>query len=128
MACVSVEVSPHWQQLPKSTYKTFGINVKVFLFTVQKALPLFQDGGSIILAASAGASKGLEALSFPPRLSRTVDLKHCKIRVNGISPGPIDDHLRQYLLQDNSFGRKTITGSLARPTQRIWTIITKIYL
>jgi NAD(P)-dependent dehydrogenase (short-subunit alcohol dehydrogenase family) len=90
MACVSVEVSPHWQQLPKSTYKTFGINVKGFLFTVQKALPLFQDGGSIILAASAGASKGLEALSFPPRLSRTVDLKHCKIRVNGISPGPID--------------------------------------
>ena len=29
--------------------KTFGINVKGLLFTVQKALPLFQDtGGSII--------------------------------------------------------------------------------
>ena len=32
--------------------KTFGINVKGLLFTVQKALPLFHDGGSIILNAS----------------------------------------------------------------------------
>jgi NAD(P)-dependent dehydrogenase (short-subunit alcohol dehydrogenase family) len=45
--------------------KTFGINVKGLLFTVQKALPLFQDdgGGSIILNASIAASKGVEALS-----------------------------------------------------------------
>src|SRR5919106_146254 len=43
--------------------KTFGINVKGLLFTVQKALPLFQDGGSIILNASIAASKGMEAFS-----------------------------------------------------------------
>jgi NAD(P)-dependent dehydrogenase (short-subunit alcohol dehydrogenase family) len=36
--------------------KTFGINVKGLLFTVQKALPLFQDGDSIILNASIAAS------------------------------------------------------------------------
>ena len=41
--------------------KTFGINVKGLLFTVQKTLPLFQDGGSIILNASIAASKGIEA-------------------------------------------------------------------
>ena len=41
--------------------KTFSINVKGLLFTVQKALPLFQDGGSIILNASIAASKGVEA-------------------------------------------------------------------
>ena len=43
--------------------KTFGINVKGLLFTMQKALPLFQDGGggSIILNASIAASKGFEA-------------------------------------------------------------------
>jgi len=40
---------------------TFGTNVKGLLFTVQKALPLLQDGGSIILNASITASKGLEA-------------------------------------------------------------------
>jgi NAD(P)-dependent dehydrogenase (short-subunit alcohol dehydrogenase family) len=43
--------------------KTFGINVKGLLFTVQKALPIFQDGSSIILNASIASSKGIEALS-----------------------------------------------------------------
>jgi NAD(P)-dependent dehydrogenase (short-subunit alcohol dehydrogenase family) len=44
-------------------YKTFGINVKGLLFSVQKSLPLFQDGGggSIILNASIAASKGFVA-------------------------------------------------------------------
>jgi NAD(P)-dependent dehydrogenase (short-subunit alcohol dehydrogenase family) len=79
--------------------KTFGINVKGLLFTVQKALPLFQDGGSIILTASTAASKGVEGFSVYNAtkaairsLARTwtVDLKQRKIRVNAISPGPID--------------------------------------
>src|SRR5918995_321664 len=79
--------------------KTFGVNVKGLLFTVQKALPLFQDGGSIILNASIAASKGFEASSVYNATkaairsfarSWTVDLKHRKIRVNAISPGPID--------------------------------------
>ena len=66
---------------------------------MQKALPLFQDGGSIILNASIAASKGFEASSVYNATkaairsfarSWTVDLKHRKIRVNAISPGPID--------------------------------------
>jgi NAD(P)-dependent dehydrogenase (short-subunit alcohol dehydrogenase family) len=43
--------------------KVFHINVKGLFFTVQKALPLFTDGGSIILNASIVASKGLESIS-----------------------------------------------------------------
>ena len=43
--------------------KLFAINVKGLLFTVQKALPLFTNGGSIILNASVGVSKGLESAS-----------------------------------------------------------------
>ncbi|MGC2575158.1 MAG: SDR family NAD(P)-dependent oxidoreductase [Candidatus Nitrosopolaris sp.] len=43
--------------------KIFSTNVKGFLFTVQKTLPLFQDGGSIILTGSGSASKGFDALS-----------------------------------------------------------------
>jgi NAD(P)-dependent dehydrogenase (short-subunit alcohol dehydrogenase family) len=79
--------------------KTFGINVKGLLFTVQKALPLFQDGGSIILNASIAASKGFEGISVYSATkaavrsfarSWTVELKHRKIRVNAISPGQID--------------------------------------
>jgi NAD(P)-dependent dehydrogenase (short-subunit alcohol dehydrogenase family) len=67
---------------------------------VQKALPLFQDGGgSIILTASIAGSKGFEASTVYSATkaairsfarSWTVDLKHRKIRVNAISPGPID--------------------------------------
>ena len=79
--------------------KTFGINVKGLLFTVQKALPLFQDGGSIILNASIASSKGFETSTVYSATKAairsfartwTVDLKHRKIRVNAISPGPID--------------------------------------
>jgi NAD(P)-dependent dehydrogenase (short-subunit alcohol dehydrogenase family) len=78
---------------------TFGVNVKGVLFTVQKALPLFQDGGSIILNASTAGSKGIGGLSVYNATkaavrsfarSWTVDLKQRKIRVNAISPGPID--------------------------------------
>jgi len=43
--------------------RMFGINVKGFLFTVQKALPIFHDRGSIILNASIAASKGIESSS-----------------------------------------------------------------
>ena len=38
--------------------KTFGVNVRGTLFTVQKALPLFSDGGSIIMNGSIAGSMG----------------------------------------------------------------------
>ena len=78
---------------------TFSRNVKGLLFTVQKALPFLLDGGSIILNASIAASKGMPALSVYSATKAavrsfargwTVDLKARKIRVNAISPGPID--------------------------------------
>jgi NAD(P)-dependent dehydrogenase (short-subunit alcohol dehydrogenase family) len=79
--------------------RVFNINVKGLLFTVQKALPLFTDGGSIILNASIVASKGIEALSVYSATKAavrsfarcwTMDLRRRKIRVNTISPGPIE--------------------------------------
>jgi NAD(P)-dependent dehydrogenase (short-subunit alcohol dehydrogenase family) len=82
--------------------KTFDINVKGLLFTVQKALPLFQDGGSIILTSSVRASKVFEGVSVYGATkaavrsfarSWTVDLKHRNIRVNAVSPGPIATRL-----------------------------------
>ena len=77
--------------------KTFDINVKGLLFTVQKALPLFQDVGSIILNSSIGGSKGVKGMSVYGATkaavrsfarSWTVELKDRKIRVNALSPGP----------------------------------------
>jgi len=79
--------------------KIFSVNVKGLLFSVQKALPLFHDGGSIILNASIGASKGVGETSVYSATKAairsfartwTVDLKYRKIRVNAISPGLID--------------------------------------
>jgi NAD(P)-dependent dehydrogenase (short-subunit alcohol dehydrogenase family) len=79
--------------------RTFDINVKGLLFTVQKALPLFRDGGSILLNASIVATKGFANLSVYSATKAavrsfartwTTDLKGRNIRVNAISPGPID--------------------------------------
>jgi NAD(P)-dependent dehydrogenase (short-subunit alcohol dehydrogenase family) len=79
--------------------QTFNTNVKGLLFTVQKALPLMPDGGSIILNASVAGIKGMAAFSVYSATKAavrsfargwTVDLKERKIRVNVVSPGPID--------------------------------------
>jgi len=79
--------------------KTFNINVKGVLFTVQKALPLLVDGGAIVLNASIVSSKGMPAFSVYSATKAalrsfartwTVDLKDRKIRVNAVSPGPIE--------------------------------------
>ena len=78
--------------------KTFNVNVKGTLFTVQKALPLFNDGGSIILTGSIAGVKGIPGFgvysatkaairSFARTL--TTELAERKIRVNVVSPGPI---------------------------------------
>jgi NAD(P)-dependent dehydrogenase (short-subunit alcohol dehydrogenase family) len=78
--------------------KTFGTNVRGTIFTVQKALPLFRDGGSIIMNGSIVSVKGFPGMSVynaskaaVRSLARTWtnDLKDRKIRVNVLSPGTI---------------------------------------
>jgi NAD(P)-dependent dehydrogenase (short-subunit alcohol dehydrogenase family) len=79
--------------------KTFNSNVKGLLFTVQKALPLFQDGGSIVLNASIVSIKATPAFSVYSATKAavrafarnwTLDLKGRGIRINVVSPGPIE--------------------------------------
>lgn len=78
--------------------RTFGINVKGTLFTVQKALPLMSTGGSVILTGSTTGTMGTPAFSVYSATkaalrnfarSWALDLKGTGIRVNVISPGPI---------------------------------------
>lgn len=77
----------------------FNVNVKGMLFTVQKAQPLLLEGASMILNASIVASKGLPSISVYSATKAavrlftriwTTDLKKRRIRVNAISPGPIE--------------------------------------
>ena len=76
---------------------TFGRNVKGVVFTVQKALPLLVDGGSIILTGSTASIVGTAAFSVYGASKAAIrsfarhwilDLKARKIRVNVLSPGP----------------------------------------
>jgi NAD(P)-dependent dehydrogenase (short-subunit alcohol dehydrogenase family) len=79
--------------------EVFDLNLKAVLFTVQKALPLMRDGGSIIIVSTiasvkgfpgrtayAAAKAGLRAL---PRVW-TTELKDRKIRSNLLTPGPVN--------------------------------------
>jgi NAD(P)-dependent dehydrogenase (short-subunit alcohol dehydrogenase family) len=93
----------------------FNINVKGLLFTVQKALPLLTDGGSIILNASIVASKGLSSNSVYSATKAavrsfartwTTDLKDRRIRVNAVSPGPIDTPGLTELLASSETGEQ----------------------
>ena len=79
--------------------KVFDVNVRGTLLTVKKALPLLRDGASVILNGSIAGSKGFPGSSVycaskaaVRSFARTwtADLKDRKIRVNVLSPGPID--------------------------------------
>jgi NAD(P)-dependent dehydrogenase (short-subunit alcohol dehydrogenase family) len=76
--------------------RTFDVNVKGTLFTVQKALPLLRDSGSIILTGSTAASTGIPAFGVYSASKAAIrsfarswilDLAPRKIRVNVLSPG-----------------------------------------
>ena len=78
--------------------KYFGINVKGTLFTIQKALPLMTNGGSIVVNGSMVSIKGIPAFGVYAATKAalrsfvrtwTMDLKGTNIRVNIVSPGTV---------------------------------------
>jgi len=114
------EFSPLGQITEAHVDKWLGINIKGTLFTVQKALPLMPDGGSIILNGSMVSRKGVPAFGVYAAtkaalrsFARTwsVDLRERKIRVNVVAPGTVvtpayqnqlgmtDDQIRQFEAQ-----------------------------
>jgi len=93
------EFSTLEQVTEKHFDETFGGNTKGMLFTVQKALPLLNDGASIILQSSNAATLGNAAFGVYAASKAAVrsfartwaaELKERSIRVNAISPGTID--------------------------------------
>jgi NAD(P)-dependent dehydrogenase (short-subunit alcohol dehydrogenase family) len=102
--------------------QTFDLNVRGTLFTTQKALPLFTDGGSIILNGSIASIKGIPAFSVYSAskaavrsFARTwlVDLKERNIRVNILSPGTIDTPILEPFGEE---GKKFLTSQIPRGT------------
>jgi len=117
------EITPdHYDQI-------FNVNVKGTVFTVQKALPLMSEGGSIILTGSSTGVMGTPAFSIYSatkaairNLARTwaLDLKGTGIRVNVLSPGPTTTELATEVLGEEgiaAMGASTVLGRMGDPSE-----------
>jgi len=76
----------------------FSLNARGTLFTVQKALPLFKDGGSIFMTGSNASLRGYPnwgvyaaSKALLPAYARVwmSELRDKKIRVNVLTPGQV---------------------------------------
>jgi NAD(P)-dependent dehydrogenase (short-subunit alcohol dehydrogenase family) len=117
------ELAPLGEITEEQFDRIFDINVKGLLFTVQKALPLIPEGGSIILNASIVASKGNPASSVYSASKAavrsfartwTMDLKERKIRVIALSPGPINTPAYDRLAQSGPAGQQMLDSIVSR--------------
>ena len=108
--------------------ETFDLNVRGTLFTVQKALPLFNNNGSIILNGSVAGVKGFPAFGVYAASKAAVrsfartwlnELKDRNIRVNVISPGPIDTPILEPLGAEAKEGFRALVprGEIGRPEE-----------
>ena len=108
--------------------ETFDLNVRGTLFAVQKALKLFNDNGSIILNGSIADVKGFPAFGVYAASKAAVrsfartwlnELKARRIRVNVISPGPIDTPILEPLGEEakKQFTSLIPRGEIGRPEE-----------
>lgn len=114
---------------PEHFDKTFDINVRGTLFTVQKALPLMKSGGSIILTGSTTGVMGTPAFSVYSASKAAVrnfarswalDLKGTGIRVNILSPGPTATELAFNEVGEDAMrelGASTPLGRIGDPAE-----------
>ncbi|WP_418610159.1 SDR family NAD(P)-dependent oxidoreductase [Gluconobacter cerinus] len=108
---------------------TFNLNVRGTLFTVQKALPLFNDGGSIFMTGSVAALKGFSGYSVYAASKATLhafargwlnELKGRNIRVNVLYPGPIATAMQDQVLTPEAkqmFEFPIPRGTMGRPEE-----------
>jgi NAD(P)-dependent dehydrogenase (short-subunit alcohol dehydrogenase family) len=106
---------------------TFNLNIRGTLFTMQKALPLMKDGGSIILNSSIAGVKGFPGTTVYSASKAavrsfartwTAELKG-RIRVNIISPGTIDTAIFEVAPQEMKDGFVSIIqmGRMGKPRE-----------
>ena len=108
---------------------TFGLNARGTLFTVQKALPLFNDGGSIIMTGSNASQRGFPGWSVYAA-SKAVqqgyarvwaaELKDRGIRVNVLTPGQVATAKQEELFDEETkraFESLIPRGKMGRPEE-----------
>ena len=108
---------------------TFGLNTRGTLFTVQKALPLFNDGGSIFMTGSVASVKGFPGYGVYAASKAALrsfartwlnELKGRNIRVNVLSPGPIATPMQDQVLTEEAkrmFESLIPRGKMGRPEE-----------
>lgn len=108
---------------------TFGLNTRGTLFTVQKALPLFNDGGSIFMTGSIASAKGWPDWSVYAASKAALrayarvwlsELKDRRIRVNVLSPGQIATPIQQQMFDEETklaFESLIPRGEMGRPDE-----------
>ncbi len=108
---------------------TFGLNTRGTLFTVQKALPLFADGGSIIMNSSNAGLKGFPAWGVYAASKAALhvfartwvnELKDRRIRVNVLCPGQVDTPMMDKVLNAEAkkqFGTLIPRGKMGLPDE-----------
>lgn len=114
--------------------RLMDINVKGVFFTVQAVLPIMADGGSIILNTSwlgQVGTPGRAALSASKAAVRSftrvlaAELVDRKIRVNAVSPGPIETPIHrapgqteeEFRTYADKVGSKIRAGRMGKPEE-----------
>lgn len=109
--------------------RQFGLNARGTLFTVQKALPLFNDGGSIFMTGSIASVKGWPGWSVYAASKAALhayarvwlhELKDRRIRVNVLSPGQIATPIQEELFDEETkrqFESLIPRGQMGRPEE-----------
>ncbi len=96
---------------PEHFDRQFNLNTRGTLFTVQKALPLFNDGGSILMTGSIASVKGWPDYSVYAGSKAALhafarvwlsELKDRRIRVNVLSPGQIATPIQQEMFDEET--------------------------
>ncbi|MGK9232219.1 SDR family oxidoreductase [Inquilinus limosus] len=123
------ELAPLGQITPEQFDRTFGVNVKGLLFTVQKALPLMTSGASIILTGSTTGVMGTPRFSVYSATKAAIrnfarswalDLQGTGIRINVLSPGPTRTELALEVVGEETMealGAATPLGRMGDPAE-----------
>jgi len=119
---------------PESFDKTFDINVRGTVFTVQKALPLLNEGATIVITGSSSASRGSAGFGVYSASKAAVrqftrvwaaELGPRGIRVNTVTPGPTDTPGLRGIASDQSevpglldlMAKRVPLGRIAQPAE-----------